>query len=273
MKQRLVLTPQLTRSGLNEIFSMDFKGGLGNVISHVGLTSQSFNARAELTGIPGEFERFPIKDAEKIVNKEHPQQVLFAPIQYGKKNTAVRGLGFYLPSGTLLAAYSDPQVEFYLVNFIEFKLYVHVLFKGLPADSLTVISKGTVFNPGLREFMTQLPMDVLSLSAALINSEMRMNAQHKQLMRISDENRVYKSRLERLEWIVTKLRNNQSRFHEREEQQSNDMLSLSASTLNNIIEIEGLKDLSINHSSDLQHFSDLSNLEDGRLASAIINLT
>lgn len=201
-EQRLMLNPLLTRMGLNEVSEADLSGGLGNVISHIGLTSEAFTPSAEQISLPGEFQRFPVKDAEKVDNKDHPQQTLFVPVQYGEENTLVRGIGFYLPSGTLLASYSTKQIEFYLVAFIEFKFFIHLLLKGLPADSLTVVSTGTVFNPGLREFMEKSEEADFNLTAGQLSHHNQLGDHDDQLTAEHKRNNQQDAKLQRHEKAI-----------------------------------------------------------------------
>lgn len=151
----VILEPQLTREGLRRLFSLKTEGGLAEAITHVGLTSTAFEPTAEMTTLPGEIDRWPILDGEEIEG-ETVQFNLYLEYPYDGTDKAIRGYGIYLSDGTLVATYSDEQVEAYISKQFMLDSFIHLILSGAPADTLTVVNTGVRFNPGVREALLML---------------------------------------------------------------------------------------------------------------------
>lgn len=153
MSEPLVLDAQMTRAGLRKLFELD--GGLSEIVTHIGLTSTAFEANAELTEIPNEIQRWPVLDGYPI-DSEEVQFDLWAMFPWtGGNDKVVRGFGFYLSDGTLIASYSSNQIEAYLSSRFVFDSIIHVVLPGAPSGSVTVVNTGKAFNPGVLEFMLE----------------------------------------------------------------------------------------------------------------------
>ena len=175
----IILSAQLTRAGLNKLLDLDMSAGLKEVITHVSLTATAFTATDALVSIPDEIPsagvqapaadpnlaRWPILDGERITGNQHN---LYVEYPYTGSDTPIRGFGFHLSDGTLIAAYSSTQAEAYLSSRFLLDSFIHLVIDGVPTDSLEIINTGVRFNPGLREEMASIRASFIESLAQLL---------------------------------------------------------------------------------------------------------
>ena len=149
----VILYPQVTRKGLNELLNLP--SGMKEAITHIGFGVARYRPTAEQTAARNEVLRVPVLDSIEI--GENGVQFYAVADSWIGGMTPVYEIIFYMATGTPLAIHCNPdEAEAVLMKGRAEELYYTLILDAIPSDKLDVINTQRVFNPGVKEGMDAL---------------------------------------------------------------------------------------------------------------------
>ncbi len=129
----MALVLQFTEMGLSELISAKERGVKG-AISHLAFGDSAYEPSQSQTALQSEQERVEIADYQDL-GAALRMSAVFA----GEKEYAIREIGVFLSTGTLLGVYSQPDgIIGYRTPAIKVVQWFTLGITALPTDSVTV---------------------------------------------------------------------------------------------------------------------------------------
>lgn len=129
----MALKLQFTAAGLAECISAK-EQGLRAEITHMAFGSTAFTPSKNTSTLPGQREKIEITDYQ-----DGGQDLRMAGIFDGNLEYAIRSIGIYLASGTLLGVYSAPNAMIgYRTLAVRVVQWFTLNIEALPSESVTV---------------------------------------------------------------------------------------------------------------------------------------
>ncbi len=134
------LTPLITAAGLRAVINATNDGIQAKIVS-IALGDAAWSPEQSATSLENERARVPITGSTRV----NPTQIHVTAIEDGEVEYWVREIGFYLEDGTLLAIWSQPDVDrplAYKAAAIDLLLGFDLVLSALPIDSIVIEDTG-----------------------------------------------------------------------------------------------------------------------------------
>lgn len=132
------LKPVITIAGLEAVLNAT-NDGLQARITHVALGDAGWTPDNTAIRMNHEKNRVPVANGTRV----NPTQIHITAVEDGSTQYWVREIGFFLDDGTLLAIWSDPDVELaWKAEGVDLLLAFDMVLTALPPDSVTIESSG-----------------------------------------------------------------------------------------------------------------------------------
>lgn len=134
------LSPILTAAGLNAVINTTNDGLQARIVS-IALGDSAWLPDHSATSLVNERARVPITGSTRV----NPSQLHVTAVERGEVEYWVREIGFYLEDGTLLAVWSQPDVDrplAYKAADVDLLLGFDLVLSALPAESVVIEDAG-----------------------------------------------------------------------------------------------------------------------------------